>query len=104
MADDEEIDSRTSMLPPSNMSSVSSVIPKAPNAPKIQMVAGDGPYAVAIRAPTPDARAANDPTSKLADMEGELAIEILALVTSVRKSGRYGSRPLGAVELVQQIG
>lgn len=101
MADDEDVDSRTSMLPPSNMPVASGVIPKAPNAPKIQVVAGDGPYAVAIRAPTPDARPANDPTSKLADMKARLESDPRPRYVVIKDGMDHG--PFNAVELLQQI-
>lgn len=100
MADDDGTDDRTSMLPPSAAATTSAVVQRS-SGPKIQMVEGDGPYAVAIRAPTPDARPANDPTSKLADMKARLESDPRPRYVVIKEGMDHG--PFSAVELLQQI-
>lgn len=99
--DDNEVDDRTSMLPPPSTKASSGVIPRAPSAPRIQAVTGDGPYAVAIRAPTKDPRAGNDPTSRLADMKARLESDPRPRYVVVKDGMDHG--PFNAVELLQQI-
>jgi hypothetical protein len=101
LANDASVDARTSMLPPSSASAASGVIPKAPRAPSLQAVSGDGPFAVAIRAPVKETRPANDPTSRLADMKARLESDPRPRYVVVKEGMDHG--PFNAVELLQQI-
>jgi hypothetical protein len=100
MVDDNEVDSRTSMLPPS-ANALSGVIPRAPATPRIHAIAGDGPYNLAIREPTPDPRPSNDPTSRLSDLKARLESDPRPRYVVVKEGMDHG--PFNAVELLQQI-
>jgi hypothetical protein len=98
---DDGVDAKTSMLPPSNTRPSGGGIPRAPDVPRIHSVSGDGPYAVAVRAQTKDPRAANDPTSRLADMKARLESDPRPRYVVVKDGMDHG--PFNAVELLQQI-
>ncbi len=88
--DDDSVDIRSSMLPP-----------PAPLAPGLKSITTDGAYAVAIRHPTVDPNAANDPTSRLANMKARLESDPRPRYVVVKDGMDHG--PFNAVELLQQI-
>lgn len=96
---DGSVDDRTSMLPPS-AAPAGNVVPRMPSSPKIQSVSGDGPYAVAIRAPSAS-RPSNDPTSRLSDMKARLESDPRPRYVVAKDGMDHG--PFNAVELLQQI-
>lgn len=90
--DDDSVDIRSSMLPP----------PAPVGAPpRLKSISNDGAYAVAVRHPTVDPNAANDPTSRLANMKARLESDPRPRYVVVKEGMDHG--PFSAVELLQQI-
>ncbi|MGK3993657.1 hypothetical protein [Sorangium sp. So ce1024] len=95
-----EVDINLSLMPPNGQAEETRV-PSAPSVPKIQAVAGDGPFAVAIPVAQPQRLHGNDPTRKLADLKAALESDPRPRYVVIKDGMDHG--PFSAVELLQQI-